>query len=68
MSRISLFSKLARDNNTASKTVEADRLHTMFLAMMDVRVALVKLADDCITCRPWDFYLFQRNNDLQKRF
>lgn len=45
VSRISLFSKLARDNNTASKTVEADRLHTMFLAMMDVRVVLVKLAD-----------------------
>uniref|UniRef100_A0A0D6QVV6 GTP diphosphokinase n=1 Tax=Araucaria cunninghamii TaxID=56994 RepID=A0A0D6QVV6_ARACU len=45
VSRLSLISQLARDNNTASKTVEADRLHTMFLAMMDVRVVLIKLAD-----------------------
>lgn len=45
VSRLSKFSKLARDNNTASKTVEADRLHTMFLAMVDVRVVLIKLAD-----------------------
>eukprot|EP01018_Ginkgo_biloba_P007990 Gb_01654 [translate_table: standard] len=43
--KLSQFSKLARDNNTASKTVEADRLHTMFLAMADVRVVLIKLAD-----------------------
>ncbi|MCO5587304.1 hypothetical protein L7F22_041252 [Adiantum nelumboides] len=45
VSKMSEFSKLARDNDTASKTVEADRLHTMFLAMADVRVVLIKLAD-----------------------
>ena len=39
------MSKLARDNNTANKTVEADRLHTMFLAMADARAVLIKLAD-----------------------
>lgn len=39
------MSKLARENNTASKTVEADRLHTMFLAMADARAVLIKLAD-----------------------
>jgi GTP pyrophosphokinase len=39
------LSKLARDNNTASRTVEADRLHTMFLAMADARAVLIKLAD-----------------------
>lgn len=45
MSRLSHLSKLARDNNTASRIVEADRLHTMFLAMVDARAVLVKLAD-----------------------
>lgn len=45
VSKMSEFSKLARDNETASKSVEADRLHTMFLAMADVRVVLIKLAD-----------------------
>ncbi|KAI5065915.1 hypothetical protein GOP47_0018539 [Adiantum capillus-veneris] len=45
VSKMSEFSKLARDNDIASKTVEADRLHTMFLAMADVRVVLIKLAD-----------------------
>lgn len=45
VSKLSEFSKLARDNDTASKTLEADRLHTMFLAMADVRVVLIKLAD-----------------------
>uniref|UniRef100_A0A0D6QY13 GTP diphosphokinase n=1 Tax=Araucaria cunninghamii TaxID=56994 RepID=A0A0D6QY13_ARACU len=45
VSRLSQLSKLARDNNTASKTEEADRLHTMYLAMVDVRVVLIKLAD-----------------------
>ncbi|KAH9320639.1 hypothetical protein KI387_015278, partial [Taxus chinensis] len=45
VSKLSQFSKLARDNNTASKNDEAERLHTMFLAMMDVRVVLIKLAD-----------------------
>lgn len=39
------MSKLARENNTASKTDEADRLHTMFLAMADARAVLIKLAD-----------------------
>lgn len=45
VSKLSQLSKLARDFNTASKTVEADRLHTMFLAMTDARAVLVKLAD-----------------------
>lgn len=42
---MSELSQLARENNTASKTAEADRLHTMFLAMADARAVLVKLAD-----------------------
>ncbi|MCO5606920.1 hypothetical protein L7F22_061111 [Adiantum nelumboides] len=45
VTRLSEFSKLARDNNTAYKSVEADRLHTMMLAMADIRVVLIKLAD-----------------------
>lgn len=45
VSKMSEFSKLARDNDTASKIIEADRLHTMFLGMADVRVVLIKLAD-----------------------
>ena len=45
VSKLSHMSKLARENNTASKTVEADRLHTMFLAMTDARAVLIKLAD-----------------------
>ncbi|XP_072953022.1 probable GTP diphosphokinase RSH2, chloroplastic [Typha angustifolia] len=45
VSKLSQLSKLARDNNTAGRTVEADRLHTMFLAMADARVVLIKLAD-----------------------
>ncbi|KAL2555025.1 putative GTP diphosphokinase RSH3 [Forsythia ovata] len=45
VSKLSQLSKLARDNNTASKSVEADRLHTMFLAMADARAVLIKLAD-----------------------
>ncbi|CAK9174015.1 unnamed protein product [Ilex paraguariensis] len=45
VSKLSQLSKLARDNNTACKTVEADRLHTMFLAMADARAVLIKLAD-----------------------
>ncbi|XP_041000764.1 probable GTP diphosphokinase RSH2, chloroplastic [Juglans microcarpa x Juglans regia] len=45
VSKLSHLSKLARYNNTASKTVEADRLHTMFLAMADARAVLIKLAD-----------------------
>jgi GTP pyrophosphokinase len=42
---LSHLSKLARDNNTASRTVEVDRLHTMLLAMADARAVLIKLAD-----------------------
>ncbi|CAN6929085.1 hypothetical protein Bca4012_098981 [Brassica carinata] len=45
VSMLSQLSKLARENNTACKTVEADRLHTMFLAMADARAVLIKLAD-----------------------
>lgn len=45
VTRLSEFSQLARDNNTAYKSVEADRLHTMMLAMTDIRVVLIKLAD-----------------------
>lgn len=45
VSKLSHLSKLARENNTASKSVEADRLHTMFLAMADARAVLIKLAD-----------------------
>lgn len=42
---MSQLSKLARENDTACNTVEADRLHTMFLAMADARAVLIKLAD-----------------------
>ncbi|GFZ04305.1 RELA/SPOT homolog 2 [Actinidia rufa] len=45
VSKLSELSKLARENNIASQTVEADRLHTMFLAMEDARAVLIKLAD-----------------------
>ncbi|KAI3958872.1 hypothetical protein MKX01_023548, partial [Papaver californicum] len=45
LSKLSHLSKLARENNTANKTVEADRLHTMFLAMADARAVIIKLAD-----------------------
>ncbi|XP_042468654.1 probable GTP diphosphokinase RSH3, chloroplastic [Zingiber officinale] len=45
VSKLSHLSQLARDNNTASRNVEADRLHTMFLAMADARAVLIKLAD-----------------------
>ncbi|KAK8967128.1 hypothetical protein KSP40_PGU011631 [Platanthera guangdongensis] len=45
VSKLGQLSKLARDNNTASKTIKADRLHTMFLVMTDARVVLMKLAD-----------------------
>ncbi|KAI4331294.1 hypothetical protein MLD38_029492 [Melastoma candidum] len=45
VSKLSHLSQLARENDTASKTVEADRLHTMFLAMADARAVLIKLAD-----------------------
>ncbi|KAK8551331.1 hypothetical protein V6N13_119800 [Hibiscus sabdariffa] len=45
VSKLSQLSKLARENNTASKTAEADRMNTMFLAMADARAVLIKLAD-----------------------
>ncbi|KAG9146812.1 hypothetical protein Leryth_005134 [Lithospermum erythrorhizon] len=45
VTKLSHLSKLARDNNTADITVEADRMHTMFLAMADARAVLIKLAD-----------------------
>ncbi|XP_078444495.1 RELA/SPOT homolog 3 [Wolffia australiana] len=45
VSKLSHLSKLARENNTANKMAEADRLHTMFLAMTDARAVLIKLAD-----------------------
>ncbi|KAL1814328.1 hypothetical protein DCAR_0518465 [Daucus carota subsp. sativus] len=45
VSKLSQLSKLARESNTAGKTVEADRMHTMFLAMADARAVLIKLAD-----------------------
>jgi (p)ppGpp synthase/HD superfamily hydrolase len=45
VSKLSHLSKLARDNDTACRTDEADRLHTMFLAMEDARAVLIKLAD-----------------------
>ncbi|CAH9098809.1 unnamed protein product [Cuscuta epithymum] len=45
VSKLSQLSKLARENDTANKVVEADRLHTMFLAMADARAVLIKLAD-----------------------
>ncbi|GMH22032.1 hypothetical protein Nepgr_023875 [Nepenthes gracilis] len=45
VSKLSHLSKLARENNTASKTDEAERLHTMFLAMADAGAVLIKLAD-----------------------
>ncbi|KAF5807916.1 putative GTP diphosphokinase [Helianthus annuus] len=45
VSKLSHLSKLARESNTANRTMEADRLHTMFLAMADARAVLIKLAD-----------------------
>ncbi|KAL6996250.1 putative GTP diphosphokinase rsh2, chloroplastic [Sarracenia purpurea var. burkii] len=45
VSKLSQLSKLARENNIANRTVEADRLHTMFLAMEDAMAVLIKLAD-----------------------
>ncbi|KAI3802763.1 hypothetical protein L1987_30906 [Smallanthus sonchifolius] len=45
VSKLSHLSKLARESDTATRTMEADRLHTMFLAMTDARAVLIKLAD-----------------------
>ncbi|KAJ1701461.1 hypothetical protein LUZ63_001240 [Rhynchospora breviuscula] len=54
VSKLSHLSKLARDNNTASRTAEADRLHTMFLAMADARAVLIKLSDRLHNMRTLD--------------
>ncbi|XP_022997921.1 probable GTP diphosphokinase RSH2, chloroplastic [Cucurbita maxima] len=45
VSKLSHLSKLAREHDMADRMVEADRLHTMFLAMADARAVLIKLAD-----------------------
>ncbi|KAI9102946.1 hypothetical protein K1719_023385 [Acacia pycnantha] len=57
VSNLSHLSKLASDNDTASKSAEADRLHTMFLAMADARAVLIKIGRSvtnggiaCIKC------------------
>ncbi|GKD34774.1 Toll/interleukin-1 receptor domain-containing protein [Tanacetum coccineum] len=44
VSKLSHLSKLARESDTANRTMEADRLHTMFLAMADARAVLIKPA------------------------
>jgi (p)ppGpp synthase/HD superfamily hydrolase len=48
------LSKLARRSNTASRTDEADRLRTVFLAMEDARAVLIKLADRLHNMRTLD--------------
>ena len=48
------MSKLARRNDTASRTDEADRLRTVFLAMEDARAVLIKLADRLHNMRTLD--------------
>ncbi|KAJ7534948.1 hypothetical protein O6H91_12G011600 [Diphasiastrum complanatum] len=45
VSKLSQFSQLARDKNIAQDRSEAERLRNMFLAMVDVQVVLIKLAD-----------------------
>lgn len=45
VSKLSEFSQLARDSNTVRDPTEADSLRTMILAMVDVRVVLIKIAD-----------------------
>ncbi|GJT60778.1 RELA/SPOT-like protein [Tanacetum coccineum] len=45
VSKLSHLSKLAHEGDTTNRTMEADRLHTMFLAMADVRAVLIKLAN-----------------------
>ncbi|PQM42070.1 putative GTP diphosphokinase RSH2 chloroplastic [Prunus yedoensis var. nudiflora] len=67
VSKLSHLSKLARDNNTASKTVEADRLHTMFLAMADARAVLIKLADRLHNMMTLDALPLLSNRGLRRR-
>ncbi|CAI5532467.1 unnamed protein product [Closterium sp. Naga37s-1] len=45
VSKLSLISQLTRDSSRQLTTCEIDNLRTMFVAMADVRVVLVKLAD-----------------------
>ncbi|GKC36244.1 probable GTP diphosphokinase RSH2, chloroplastic, partial [Tanacetum coccineum] len=40
-----LVQGLSRESDTANRTMEADRFHTMFLAMADARTMLIKPAD-----------------------
>uniref|UniRef100_A0ACD5WUI0 Uncharacterized protein n=1 Tax=Avena sativa TaxID=4498 RepID=A0ACD5WUI0_AVESA len=54
VSNLSHLSKLARRNDTASRTDEADRLRTVFLAMEDARAVLIKLADRLHNMRTLD--------------
>eukprot|EP00245_Coleochaete_scutata_P002771 TRINITY_DN13867_c0_g1_i1.p1 TRINITY_DN13867_c0_g1~~TRINITY_DN13867_c0_g1_i1.p1 ORF type:complete len:832 (-),score=153.56 TRINITY_DN13867_c0_g1_i1:703-3198(-) len=54
VSKMSAFSQLVRDNWTSYSPVEADRLRTMSLSMVDVRVVLIKLAERLHTMRVLD--------------
>lgn len=45
VSKLSNLSQLTRDSNSVCNPMEADRLRTMILAMVDVRVVLIKIAD-----------------------
>eukprot|EP00850_Spirogloea_muscicola_P011948 SM000076S21769 [mRNA] locus=s76:172377:176127:- [translate_table: standard] len=54
ISKLSMFSQLTRDSETVFDPEEADRLRNMFLAMVDVRVVLIKLADRLHNLRTLD--------------
>ncbi|KAL6856274.1 hypothetical protein ACP4OV_019076 [Aristida adscensionis] len=54
VSYLSHLSKLARRNDTASRTDESDRLRTVFLATEDARAVLIKLADRLHNMRTLD--------------